>query len=201
MRICTGQLFSLHPPPAPAADPVEVNPLSFGAPSMFSGASFRSGQTVVGAELPEPAVDPGEPQRLPKGRAGAADQLPPLLDTWAGCRMLLCRPLSCCRAAHLPTPCSPCAATLPPLTDVLSPVFNQTDLWDDYFIRQGQGGQTSRGDNPFVHTCGLGLLETCKCSSLACRRTHIATLLSCMPTRPPLPPAAGCPPTRQRACA
>ncbi len=62
----------LCPPAALSADQVEVDPLSFGAPSIFSGASFRSAQTVVGGELPEPAVDPSEQPCLPQGRAGAA---------------------------------------------------------------------------------------------------------------------------------
>lgn len=55
---------------APPADTLEVDPLSFGAPSLFSGASFR-GQTVVGGELPLPTVDPSEWLCLPTQEAAS----------------------------------------------------------------------------------------------------------------------------------
>lgn len=91
------------PPPLPtalSADQVEVDPLSFGAPSIFSGASFRSAQTVVGGELPEPAVDPSEQPCLPQGRAGAAPS-----SRHIGPACLLAHATH--RPAHEPSPCWP----------------------------------------------------------------------------------------------
>lgn len=61
-----------------------------------------------------------------------------------------------------PAPAGPCAGLLPPLTDVLSPVFNQTDLWDDYFIRSGH----ARRRRP----CGDGLLRVSQ--ALSAQQAH-----------------------------